>query len=196
MDIKLKGKMDGIAASGQIKQLYDIPVIYLTAYSDEYTVQRAKITEPSGYIIKESTGLVKKSFEESELHTAIEITLYRHKMEKDHDALLSAMLKNINDAVIATNAEGRIKLMNSVAEKLTGWRVDSSIGKDLNKVFPPLNNIKKSFNDITLKKPLSSNNEILKSLEGEEISVKYNFKVINDDNGNIIGYILVFNSVD
>jgi len=196
MDIKLKGKMDGIAAAGQIKQLYDIPVIYLTAYSDEYTVQRAKITEPSGYIIKESTGLVKKPFGESELHTAIEITLYRHKMEKDHDLLLSAMLKNINDAVIATNAEGRIKLMNSVAEKLTGWKVDTAIGKDLNKVFPPLNSIKKSFNDINLKKPMSSNNEILKSLEGEEISVKYDFKVINDDNGNINGYILVFNSVD
>ena len=196
MDIKLKGKMDGIAAAGQIKQLYDIPVIYLTAYSDEYTVQRAKITEPSGYIIKESTGLVKKPFGESELHTAIEITLYRHKMEKDHDALLSAMLKNINDAVIATNAEGRIKLMNSVAEKLTGWKVDTAIGKDLNKVFPPLNSIKKSFNDINLKKPMSSNNEILKSLKGDEISVKYDFKVINDDNGNISGYILVFNSVD
>ena len=196
MDIKLKGKMDGIAAAGQIKQLYDIPVIYLTAYSDEYTVQRAKITEPSGYIIKESTGLVKKPFGESELHTAIEITLYRHKMEKDHDALLSAMLKNINDAVIATNAEGRIKLMNSVAEKLTGWRVDTAIGKDLNKVFPPLNSIKKSFNDINLKKPMSSNNEILKSLKGDEISVKYDFKVINDDNGNISGYILVFNNVD
>ena len=44
MDIKLKGKMDGIEAAGQIKLLYDIPVIYLTAYSDEYTVQRAKIT--------------------------------------------------------------------------------------------------------------------------------------------------------
>lgn len=196
MDIKLKGKMDGIAAAGQIKQLYDIPVIYLTAYSDECTVKRAKITEPSGYIIKESTGLVKKPFEESELHTAIEITLYRHKMEKDHNVLLSAMLKNINDAVIATNAEGRIKLMNSVAERLTGWKVDTAIAKDLNEVFPPINSIKKAFSDINLKNPMSSDNEILKSLDGEEISVKYNFKVIKDDKGNISGYILVFNRVD
>jgi PAS domain S-box-containing protein len=195
MDIKLKGKMDGIAAAGQIKLLYDIPVIYLTAYSDEYTVQRAKITEPSGYIIKESTGLVKKPFEESELHTAIEITLYRHKMEKDHDLLLSAMLKNINDAVIATNAERRIKLMNSIAEKLTGWKADSAIGKELNEVFPSLNSIKKSLNDINKENPISSDNKILKSLNGKEISVKCNFKVINDDNGNISGYILVFNRI-
>jgi len=188
--------MDGIEAAGQIKLLYDIPVIYLTAYSDEYTVQRAKITEPSGYIIKESTGLVKKPFEESELHTAIEITLYRHKMEKDHDILLSAMLKNINDAVIATDAEGRIKLMNSVAEKLTGWIVDESIGKDLREVFTPLNNIKKQFNDINLKNVITSDNKILKSLQGENIPVKFSFKVINDDTGDISGYILVFNRVD
>jgi PAS domain S-box-containing protein len=196
MDIKLRGKMDGIEAAGQIKLLYDIPVIYLTAYSDEYTVQRAKITEPSGYIIKESTGLVKKPFEESELHTAIEITLYRHQMEKDHDILLSAMLKNINDAVIATNAEGRIKLMNSVAEKLTGWIADDSIGKDLREIFTPLNTIKKQFNDINLKNEITSDNKILKSLQGENIPVKFSFKVITDDKGDISGYILVFNRVD
>ncbi len=76
MDIKLKGEMDGITAAGQIRLRYDIPVIYFTAYSDEYTVHRAKETEPSGYIIKDQTGLIRKPFEESELHTAIEITLY------------------------------------------------------------------------------------------------------------------------
>ena len=129
MDIKLKGKMDGIEAAEQIKYLYNIPVIYLTAYSDEYTVQRAKITEPSGYIIKEETGLLRKPFEESELHTAIEITLHRHKMEKDHDILLSEMVKNINDAVIATNADGKIKLMNSLAESLTGWELNDAMDK-------------------------------------------------------------------
>ena len=59
MDIKLKGKMDGIEAAGQIKLKYDIPVIYLTAYSDEYTVRRAKKTDHSGFILKENTGLIK-----------------------------------------------------------------------------------------------------------------------------------------
>ena len=193
MDIKLKGRMDGIEAAGQIKLLYDIPVIYLTAYSDEYTVQRAKITEPSGYIIKEATGLVKKPFEESELHTAIEITLYRHKMEKDHDKLLSAMLKYINDAVIATNSEGRIKLMNSVAENLTGWKIDEAVGKDLKKVFTPLNNIKTLFSDLNIKDTISNDSTIIKSHQGKDISVKYRFKVIKDDNGDISGYVLVFN---
>lgn len=193
MDIKLKGKMDGIEAAGQIKLLYDIPVIYLTAYSDEYTVQRAKITEPSGYIIKESTGLVKKPFEASELHTAIEITLYRHKMEKEHDMLLSAMLKYINDAVIATNVEGRIKLMNTVAENLTGWKLDESIGKDISDIFSPLNKLQKPFTSSEIESALSDEFYPLKSKKGDNITIKSNIKAIKNDKGNVKGYIIVFN---
>ena len=75
MDIRLKGEMDdGIEAARQIRTRFDIPVIYLTAYADEDTIQRAKLTEPFGYLLK--------PFEERELHTAIEMALYKHKMEK------------------------------------------------------------------------------------------------------------------
>lgn len=195
MDIKLKGKMDGIEAAGKIKLLYDIPVIYLTAYSDEYTVERAKVTEPSGYVLKEENGLVKKPFEESELHTAIEITLYRHKMEKDHDILLNAMLKYIDDAVIATNFEGKIKLMNSVAENLTGWKLDESVGKELMEIFTPLNKINKPLKDMDLNSTLSSDYSILKSKQGQNIPVNCSLKIIGNDNENINGFILVFNSL-
>ena len=193
MDIKLKGKMDGIEAAEQIKYLYNIPVIYLTAYSDEYTVQRAKITEPSGYIIKEETGLLRKPFEESELHTAIEITLHRHKMEKDHDILLTEMVKNINDAVIATDAEGKIKLMNSLAENLTGWELNDAMGKELKEVFTPLKIVKKSLNDLYKNHESLTDNVVLTSKQGEELSVKCNLKIIKD-NEDINGFILVFNN--
>ncbi len=194
MDIKLKGKMDGIEAAGQIKYLYNIPVIYLTAYSDEYTVQRAKITEPSGYILKEETGLIRKPFEESELHTAIEITLHRYKMEKDHDIFLSAMLENINDAVIATNAEGKIKLMNSLAESLSGSKLNDVIGKELKEVFTPLNKVNKSLYDFYKESKHLSGIGAFKSKDGVELSVKYNLKIIEDNNGDINGFILVFNN--
>jgi CheY-like chemotaxis protein len=75
MDIRLKGEMDGIAAAEQIRDRLGIPVIYLTAYSDEATLQRAKITEPYGYIIK--------PFEDRDLHTTIAMALYRHKVEQE-----------------------------------------------------------------------------------------------------------------
>jgi signal transduction histidine kinase len=73
MDIRLKGEMDGIEAAEKIRDDFDIPVIYLTAYADENTLQRAKITEPFGYIVK--------PFDEKDLHTAIEIALRRRLAE-------------------------------------------------------------------------------------------------------------------
>ena len=74
MDIKLKGDMNGIQAAEQIRTRFNIPVIYLTAYADEDTLQRAKITESYSYILK--------PFQAEELHTNIEMALYKHKMEK------------------------------------------------------------------------------------------------------------------
>jgi PAS domain S-box-containing protein len=75
MDIVLQGKMDGIEAAGEIRSRLNIPVIYLTAYTDEKILERAKITEPFGYLIK--------PFEDKEMHFAIETSLYRHKMAEE-----------------------------------------------------------------------------------------------------------------
>ena len=73
MDIKLKGRMNGIEAASQIRALLNIPVIYLTANANDEVLQSAKLTGPFGYIIK--------PFEERELSSAIDIALYKHKME-------------------------------------------------------------------------------------------------------------------
>jgi CheY-like chemotaxis protein/predicted regulator of Ras-like GTPase activity (Roadblock/LC7/MglB family) len=74
MDIVLDGAMDGIAAAEQIHARLDIPVVYLTAYTDRETIERAKRTSPYGYVVK--------PFTENELHAAIEIALYKHMMER------------------------------------------------------------------------------------------------------------------
>ncbi|MCZ6528980.1 MAG: response regulator [Chloroflexi bacterium] len=80
MDIALKGEMDGVEAVTQIQSLFDIPVVYLTAYSDEETLQRAKITQPYGYILK--------PFSESGLHINIEMALHKHRAEQQIRASL------------------------------------------------------------------------------------------------------------
>ncbi len=74
MDIKLKGEIDGIEAAEEIRSQFDIPVIYLTAFVDDHILKRAKITEPSGYIIK--------PFEILDLRTTIEIALHKHRIDK------------------------------------------------------------------------------------------------------------------
>lgn len=75
MDIMLKGDMDGVEATREIKERFDIPVVYLTAYSDNNILERAKITEPFGYIIK--------PFDEKDLYSSIEVALHRQRKEKE-----------------------------------------------------------------------------------------------------------------
>jgi diguanylate cyclase (GGDEF)-like protein/PAS domain S-box-containing protein len=75
MDIKIKGPLDGIETAEQIQSRQSVPIIFLTAFADEPTLQRAKVTGPSGYILK--------PFEERELAIAIEMGLYKHEMEKN-----------------------------------------------------------------------------------------------------------------
>ena len=73
MDIVLKGSMDGIEAAQYIRNFFGVPVVYLTAYADKETLERAKITEPFGYILK--------PFKENDLYATIEISLQRHEVE-------------------------------------------------------------------------------------------------------------------
>ena len=74
MDVTLKGEMDGIEAAERIMTLFDIPVIYLTGYSDEKTFERIKLTQPYGFITK-PIGY-------DELRATIETALYKHKLDK------------------------------------------------------------------------------------------------------------------
>ncbi|MFW5783946.1 MAG: PAS domain S-box protein, partial [Spirochaetota bacterium] len=74
MDIKLEGRMDGIEAAGEIRKRHDIPIVFLTAYADEATLQRATKQEPFGYIVK--------PFTDRELTGAIEVALHRHALDK------------------------------------------------------------------------------------------------------------------
>jgi CheY-like chemotaxis protein len=75
MDIKLKGEMDGIETAAQIKARFGIPVIYLTAYVDNDTMQRAKQTEPLGYVTK--------PYEEEDLGRSIEMALAHRRKTGD-----------------------------------------------------------------------------------------------------------------
>jgi len=126
MDVTLRGKLDGIQAAEKIRQLTQIPVVYLTAHTDEATFQRAKVTAPHGYTLK--------PIEQNELKTVIEMALYKHEMEmklKEREEWLSTILISIGDGVIATDCNGRVTFMNPIAERLTGWTEEASIDRPL-----------------------------------------------------------------
>jgi diguanylate cyclase (GGDEF)-like protein/PAS domain S-box-containing protein len=197
MDIRLKGAMNGVRAAEEIRARFDIPVVYLTAYADEATLQRAKLTEPYGYIIK--------PFEERELHTTIEVALYKHEMErrlKRSERWLGTVLRSISDAVIATDREGLVTFMNPVAEALTGWRQEEALGKDLIEIF----NIVNEQTRIPAENPATralregvivglADHTILIARDGKETPLDDSAAPIRDDKGNVAGVVLVFRDV-
>ncbi|MBN2029251.1 response regulator [bacterium] len=197
MDIMLDGHMDGVDAAEEIRTRFDIPVVYLTAYSDENTLQRVKITEPYGYILK--------PLDERELRNTIEIALYKHWMEqkvKEDEQRFHTTLKSIGDAVITTDVKGRITFLNSVAESLTGWKQEKASGKRVNTIFKIVNaktgSVAKNPVDMVLQKGVVytlSDNCILISKDGNEIPIDDSAAPIKDDKDQIRGVVLVFRDI-
>lgn len=197
MDIVLKGEMDGIDAAQQIKDNLDIPVVYLTAYSDERTLKRAKITGPFGYIIK--------PFEDRELHSAIEVALYKYEMEsklKANEKWLSTTLESIGDAVITTDKDGCITFMNPIAQKITEWKQDEALGKPLENIFKIINEetgnpVESPVTEVLQKGFITGikDHTILITKNGRQIPIDDTSSPIKDDKNNINGIVLIFQDI-
>ena len=196
MDIMLKGEMDGIEAAEQIHSKFNVPVVYVTAHADETTLQRAKRTEPMGYLLK--------PFNERELHAAIEIAIYKHTTEtllKDREQLLGTTLKSIGDAVIVTDITGAVAFMNPAAELLTRWKLKEASGKPVTQVFTVVSEATRTLTQHPVMRALSESivttarNHILMSKDGREIGVDGTATPIVDDAGNVHGSVLVFRDV-
>ncbi len=194
MDIKLKGEMNGTEAAEQIKQEFNIPIIYLTAYSDDDVLGKAKITEPFGYLIK--------PFDDRELNTTIEIALYKHKMErklKESEKWVSTTLRSIGDAVIATDINGNVAYLNPTAEALTQWNQKDAIGKPLKEIFNIINEKTKERVESPVDKIFKedrivglANGTILIAKDGKEIPIDDSGSPIKNEKGKLIGVVLVF----
>jgi PAS domain S-box-containing protein len=197
MDVRLKGEMDGVEAAKRIRNDLDIPVVYLTAYADETTVQRAKVTEPFGYL--------RKPLVERELHITIEMALHKHSLEqklRQSERWLSTTLNSIGDAIIATDAQGRVQFINPVAEALTGWHQLEILGQDANQVCTLLNRTTRTPIECTAarvlreEKPTSLGEDILLvTRDKREIPVEQNAAPIREDQSGVSGVVWVLRDV-
>lgn len=131
-DIVLEGLVDGIDAVREIRTRIDIPVIYLTAYTDDKTVQRARLTEPVGYVLK--------PFDERELHFAIELGLYKHQVEKklrERELQLRQIVSNPGEALWMMDADtGAVLYASPSFESIWGGRAPASLSEWLQAVHP------------------------------------------------------------
>lgn len=196
MDIMLEGDRSGVEAADYIYTNLNIPIVYLTAYADEITLQRAKKTEPFGYLLK--------PFEERELQTTIEIALYKFEMErklKNSERWLFTILKNVGDGVIATDQTGRVSYMNPLAESMTGKKLENPETLSLQNIYPVTHQetgkkVHIPVNDILKGKRTKIESEvILNSSNRKPIYVSQNINPILDENKNISGLVLTFTDI-
>jgi len=127
MDIRLAGEVDGITAAIRIREVLNVPLIYLTAQADTHTLSRAHLTNPSGYLIK--------PFSRSDLRMAVERALRNSEFEEESVQLIASPQAILGEGAIVTHENGTIIYMNSIAEALTGWSLEEAEGKNLTEVF-------------------------------------------------------------
>jgi PAS domain S-box-containing protein len=197
MDIVLKGDMDGVKAAEEIRNRFDVPVVYLTAYANEYTFGRAIMTEPHGYIVK--------PFRDIELLTTINMALHKHKAErnlKEGQRWFATTLKSIGDAVITTDTGELVTFINPIAQRLTGWKQEEALGKELREIFRTIDEDTRAASENIVMKVIREglvygfdNHRILIAKDGEEIAVGESAAPIKDENGNIKGAVLVFRDI-
>ncbi len=197
MDIRLKGPMDGVTAAERIRLESDVPVIYLTAHSDRVTLDRAKLTEPFGYILK--------PFEERDLETHIEMALYKHQIERklrESEAWLRVTLGSIGDAVIASDTGGNVTFLNPVAASLTGWAPAEALGQPVTRVFQIINEHTSEPAEDLVARVLRencvvelANHTALVTRDGRIVPVEDSAAPITDGAGRVIGVVIVFHDV-
>lgn len=193
LDISLKGDINGIELAEIIRQTSDIPIIYITAFSDQATLAKAKLTQPSGFLLK--------PFNQRELETTIEISLYKYEMEKkikENERWLNHTLNGISDAIITTDKSGTINFANSSAEQIIGLQIEKMTGNQVDSVI--------KFHDAILQLSLTNTSlfeisngpdshtfseALLINHQNEKIFVEYKATLLRDDFGNLSGCVFV-----
>jgi PAS domain S-box-containing protein len=130
MDIRIRGEWDGIETAQKIRERLGIPIVFLTAYADEATLQRAKSIEPFGYIVKPFTA--------SHLKVSLEISLQRYQAQRrleEREASLGTAARQSSDAIFVCDINRRVKFLNPAAEALIGLRAANVYGKRVSELF-------------------------------------------------------------
>lgn len=196
MDIMLQTGMDGVAAAAEIRRHFSLPVIFLSAHSDTSTFDRAKLTEPYGYIVK--------PVNERDLKIGIEMGLYKHAMERrlaESEQWFSTTLSSIGDAVIATDAAGLIQFLNPLARVITGWDGNEALGRSLSDVLALTDGAEQPGKDpFTRVKERGgfiewTSQTWLRSKSGGRTPVDYTAAPIRHPDGTLTGVVVVFRDI-
>lgn len=221
MDINIAGAVDGIDTAAELK----VPFIFLTAYSEEKTLERARQTKPYGYLLK--------PYSERELHATIQMALERHRHEMRlrqneiqmatiysklalankelrgtanelfvDKQLLEITLRSGSDGVIATDKLGNVTFLNSVAEQQTGWSLLQAFGKPLSKILVFVDEKNQMLEQaeieqiIYYKKNSELNRHTLLGRQGVVNSIQHSLTYLHDLEKKAAGVVFVFRNIN
>jgi PAS domain S-box-containing protein/putative nucleotidyltransferase with HDIG domain len=182
MDIILAGEMDGVDAAAAIRDRYAVPVVFLTAHSDRATLRRAGAAGPYGYLIK--------PFEERELQSALEIALYKSRMEKRlsrSERLTAVTLRCLGEGLMTTDEAGKVLFVNPAAETLLGMTAETLVGRPLESVYRAT--------PVEADGPGGRETATLHCRDGRDVPVEQTTSPIFDNRGQSLGTVLVFRDV-
>lgn len=180
MDIVLKGEIDGITTAEIIKEQFNIPIIYLTAHSDEKTFQRAKLTEPYGFIIK--------PISHDGLKSTIETALYKHALDKklkEREKKFQLLYQDAPLPYQSLNESGHIIEANQAWLDSLGYSHEEVIGKwfgDFLKT--PMNKFRDNFTKFKAEGEICNIEFEMKRKDGSVITAEFNGRISYDENGN------------
>jgi CheY-like chemotaxis protein len=194
MDIRIEGKLDGIETANQILGFHEIPIIFLTAYSDDLTISRAIKTKSHSFMLK--------PFNEKELYSNIEMALNRHKEYQKSIAferVMGTMFDLISDGIITTDQAGTIRRVTSNAEKLIGQTQDEMTGKPIVDIIEFLPGQQGLFADMIktagtsgVALPLKSQKLVLKNPSSDEgITIRVKIEPVRLEGGEITEMIVI-----
>jgi PAS domain S-box-containing protein len=124
VDIRLRGKAEGFVIAERLRQESDVPVVYMTAHTDDDTLQRAAHTGAYGYVVK--------PFTIGEIKSALQVALFKHRLDQrlaERERWFSTTLRAIVDGVVACDADQRVTFLNEAAERMLGFTEAAARGK-------------------------------------------------------------------
>jgi PAS domain S-box-containing protein len=193
MDIQLKGGLSGIEASRRLRLRLDVPVVYLTAFSDDATLDQAQLTEPYGYVLK--------PFDEKSLHAIIQMSLKKHRRTRgvrESGWWMSAVAASMVEAVVICDPKGYVKFANPSAEALMGLAPADVLEKRLSDVVHLIDAEKRTPLAFPVSEPLLEGKSTLRgdcrlvTPQGKEPPVEFSASPLRSPEGTLFGVLYVF----
>lgn len=193
MDIQLKGALSGIDTAQRIRKRLDVPIVYLTAFSDAETLVQAQLTEPYGYILK--------PFEEKGLHAIIQMSLLKHSRThsfRENGWWMSAVAASMVEAVLICDPKGYVKFINPSTEVLLGRRQPDVLEKRLSELVQLIDAETRAPLPFPVTEPLLEGKSTMRGNcrlvagEGRELPVEFSASPLRSPEGTLFGILFVF----